>query len=412
MMQPRPTYPALPHPRHSFADGLLMFLLLCVSGNPCLTSQGELTRYVPLGMLLVIILGYGRRIPATAFRRVAKWGLFLMAIFLAQGLVFGSAIFLASANYIVKLSVAIFGAYVLGDRFPQVYLKTISAVAVISICCYALNCLGVVFPALCEIDTKGESIFLYTQLQSSIQDAYRNAGMFWEPGAFAGYLMLVPVLFANDWRLLVTRYRGYTVLLLVALLTTTSTTGYLLLFVWLMLFFAMQLRRKWLLVPILCLVLPLSYYVFMQLEFLNDKLTSEYEQALEQDEQEINFSRMGSLVFDMHYIKKHPLIGNGLVMSTRFADHLGYYDEEELDAFSNGFTGNIASLGVFFMIAYLASLWRNRTLRRKGSVLLLVVLLLQGEYFLNYPIFLALPFVNFSLKPTTYEDHRRPAYRA
>lgn len=405
-------YSTLRNQPNRFADGLLMMLLLCVSGNPCFTSNGEFSRFVPMMALGLVVLGYGGRIPTTAFRRLFKWILLLGTIFVAQYALFGPEIFFASANYVVKIAVAIFGAYILGSRFPEVYLKTIGVLAVISICFYVLNQLGIVFPALVEIDTEGESVIVYTQLHSLNQSMYRNAGMFWEPGAFAGYLILVFVLFANNWQLLFTRYRRYMFVIILALLTTTSTTGYLLLFVWLMLYLMLQFRRKWLIIPMLLLVvIPGCYYIYSELDFLNDKLVNEYEMVLEQEEMDINFSRMGSLIFDTHYIKKHPLVGNGLVMSTRFADHFGYYAEEDLDAFSNGFTGNIASLGIFFMIAYLSTLWRNRTLHRKASVLLLVFLLLQSEYFLNYPIFLALPFVNFGVDEPSHEVDIRPSYR-
>ena len=142
--------------------------------------------------------------------------------------------------------------------------------------------------------------------------------------------------------------------------------------------------------------IPLAIYAYFNLEFLNDKISDELERTSEMTAQDINFSRTGSMIFDWHYIRKHPIIGNGLVMSTRYADHLGYYDADDLDAFSNGFTGNIACLGITFMLAYLATIYRNRTIYFRKIVILIVVLLLQGEYFLNYPMFMTLPFIDYN----------------
>lgn len=66
--------------------------------------------------------------------------------------------------------------------------------------------------------------------------------------------------------------------------------------------------------------------------------------------------------------------------------------------FGNGFTGSIASMGLLFMLAFIIGIYFNLTLKRKWGVILSVILLLQGEYFLNYPLVMILPFVDFGSK--------------
>ena len=62
-------------------------------------------------------------------------------------------------------------------------------------------------------------------------------------------------------------------------------------------------------------------------------------------------------------------------------------------------------MGLLFMLAFIIGIYFNPTLKRKWGVILSVILLLQGEYFLNYPLFMILPFVDFGSK-TVNEKHK------
>ena len=385
---------AITKPR--FPDYLLMLILLCVSGNPVFMTSSLFSRIACGVVLGFVLLCYAHRIPYVAVRRIGRWSLFLGAIFSAQLILFNSSIIPASVNYIVKLALAILVAYILRANFGVVYLKVISGLALVSIVFFCLNVVGIVFPPLVAIDTSGDSLVFYNQMINTQTGLVRNAGMFWEPGAFAGYLILAFLPYTNHMSFLWARYRWRVIVILVALLTTLSTTGYIVCFILFITQLSVSVRNKWTMLLVYIVSIPLAIYAYFNLEFLNDKISDELERTSEMTAQDINFSRTGSMIFDWHYIRKHPIIGNGLVMSTRYADHLGYYDADDLDAFSNGFTGNIACLGITFMLAYLATIYRNRTIYFRKIVILIVVLLLQGEYFLNYPMFMTLPFIDYN----------------
>ena len=60
------------------------------------------------------------------------------------------------------------------------------------------------------------------------------------------------------------------------------------------------------------LVIVGAVFAFTNIDFLGDKLKKEMTVAEKQKESDVNFSRIGSLVFDMQYIVSHPLFAKYL----------------------------------------------------------------------------------------------------
>lgn len=382
-----------------------MFLLMCVSGNPCVTQFFAFSDYIYIFTFLWLIIAYGKHLKFSVCKRLAIWTSLLLAIFVIQTYTLQSPFQLTSINYLVKIAIAIFATYAFADRFPIIYLKTITFVAIISLVCYVLNLVGVELPPIIDLEHRGSSIFFYRQ-QADISSNLRNSGMFWEPGAFAGYIIFAFLLYLNNLDILWKCYGKYMLILMLALVTTFSTTGYLVIAMVAIVYFAQRIKNKILLALIYLSIAPLLYFAYTQMTFLEEKIMTEYEYAVERDALSLNYSRMGSALVDIHYISKHPWFGNGLHLSTRYADHLLYYDYEELQGFSNGFTGNMASLGVLFMLFFLVKFYRNSTLRWKWMAIIIFIVLMQGEYYMDYPIFLMLPFVSFyNYRPNGKESY-------
>lgn len=377
-----------------FKDLLTIFLLMCISGNPCVTQVSSFADYIYLMMFGWLIVAYGKHLKFAVCKRIALWTSFLMMVFVIQTYTLQSPFQLTSINYLVKVTVAIFTAYIFGDRFPYLYLKVITYLAAFSLGCFALNFMGVELPALVDLEHRGSSIFLYRQ-QADISTNLRNSGMFWEPGAFAGYIIFTFILFINSLDVLWKQYGKHLLILILALVTTFSTTGYLVVALITIIYFAQSIKNKVILGFVYVSIAPLLYVAYTEMTFLEEKIMDEYEYAMERDALSLNYSRMGSALIDFYYIGKHPLFGNGLHQSTRYADHLQYYDYEDLQGFSNGFTGNMASLGVLFMLLFLVAFYRNRTLQWKWTSLIIFIVLMQGEYYMDYPLFLMLPFITF-----------------
>lgn len=378
-----------------FEDYLLMFLLMGVSGNRLFDELGGSFLY--LFMVVFELVIYGNRIGKEAWNKVLWWVVMFVVIFLGQLITLKIIGYLACINYIFKVITAFFAVFILKDKFAPTYFNTMVWLSKIALILWGLNVLGLYLPAVMHFSNKTESLIFYTQPSSNrfigSMGVLRNFGMFWEPGAYAGYLLITFFLFINRLDYLWLNYRKSCIVLIVALLTTFSTTGYLIFAVLVLFFLNDRIKKKVVLWGISAIVLAGMFYVFNTIDFLGNKILYEYENASSMNQYDIRFGRMGAFVFDMQYIRMHPIFGNGLLKETRFSQHIAFADN--LNAFSNGFSGEIAYFGIPFMLIYLIAVFRNPSLKQKWRLMILILLLLQSEYYMNYPIYFIFPFVLF-----------------
>jgi hypothetical protein len=386
--------------KQRYIDDFLVLLMFCISGNPAFVSTAPLGKFVYGLMLLVILLVSGFKIKREALKQSANWIILLAVIFGCQFLLLGQITVLGSLNLIVKLLCAILLASYMGRRLPDTAIRVMSGICLVSLVFYLINLTGVRFESPLDIDMKSKSLIIYTQTWDDPHKdiIFRNSGMFWEPGAFAGYIIATWLLFVDQPQALWKKHKVSFLIMFLSLLTTTSTTGYIT-FVILLLYFLFQGNRKgygkWIAYGVATIVLLGAIFAFNRIDFLGQKIQREILASENLTDSDVNDSRIGSFIFDLQYITSHPVFGNGLSDQTRYRFHLGLYDKESLDGLGNGFSGCIASMGLLFMLAYLMAIGFNRTLRAWWMVVLMVILLLQGEYYLNYPWFMMFPFLNF-----------------
>jgi hypothetical protein len=185
------------------------------------------------------------------------------------------------------------------------------------------------------------------------------------------------------------------IVIIIALLTTQSTTGYISFFiiaVYYLLFFAKSNVMRYTIIPALIVV---SLMVYKNADFLQEKIKHQSEVSLNLAKDEFSNSRFGSFVFDMHYIEKHPLIGNGFSEITRYADH-PYLIGLDLGN-GNGFSNYMACLGVPFMFFYLLLTFKalyKIDKRFAFLVCLIIVLTLFGEQWLRFPLYTGIVFIH------------------
>ena len=217
----------------------------------------------------------------------------------------------------------------------------------------------------------------------------RNSGMFWEPGAFAGYLILglIFVVWENrDFHL--GPYKKEVLFIAIGLLTSMSTTGYIIFGIILSIY---SIRNfKWGKLIVVPVVLAVVGCIYFYLPFMQDKITSQYRSAIELEKDEVSNTRFGSLVMDLQYIYARPFIGNGLHKKTRYRFHPWVDDDI---GHGNGMSNFIAYWGIPFFFLWIYCVYRvayKQTYSISISILslLLMTLVLQGEQFLNYPVFL------------------------
>lgn len=234
------------------------------------------------------------------------------------------------------------------------------------------------------------------------QDLIRNSGMFWEPGAFAGIITLVLALNFGRIQEILKLEKFKITIVTITLLTTQSTTGYIVFFIILLFYF---FKPKYLVVSVISMPIIVSsfLYVFNTNDFLSEKFISQYQKAEYQEIGEFSNSRFGSLIFDWYYIQKHPFIGNGFDIRTRYEDHQYLFDASGKDVIGSGnsFSNYFASMGFFFIFGYFFLLWKSTVQNGRLFALLIftvVLLNIQGEQWYNFPLYLGLPFLALTSK--------------
>ncbi len=394
-------------------DFLLMLFVVVISGNPVLTAP-EVDRFIAsiAALLLGLVILLKKR-PSGSRRGFSILVLF-GTITAIQTIHFSAFPAFTVLGLLCRLVIA-YSAVVLIRDLAGAYVRVMLGVASLCLVFYFLyqtaQVLGIDVATLTKplalySAPNGEnwSILVYTFFTAP-PDSTRNAGMFWEPGAFAGYLNLALVFLC----LIRSRFtkRGYFVrfaVLSVCLLTTKSTVGYIAYAAVLCLEVMARTRPSGRSKLIGYLgagfVLALFCALAANQDFLAPKIEHSILVATSRPEG-WRADRIGSILFDLDYIAARPLTGWGMRNETRLALDPELTDEE-INGRGNGMSNFAATFGLLALGVWLVS--THRTLlflshQRKilaALGLLVLVISLNGECFLNYPLFLVF---FFSFRP-------------
>lgn len=378
-------------PKYKLKDYLPLFVILCFSGNPIVTSNSNfkslLILFTGLFTLYTIrLLTFSDlRKPLKQFRLVI---IFILLISLFQFFSLGSVSFPGVLALIMKIMLGMF-LMLLYQKIQlnifDVYIKLLAFLARISIPFFALNFfIHTGYP----IDDHVKSLLFYTSYDLP-KDMLRNPGMFWEAGAFAGYLILA-LLFVTlvNGHFKIGAYKKEVKWLLIGLLTTMSTTGFLVLAILLLVYVFQNFSYGR--VIILPIVIAASIYAYNNLEFLSEKIEEQYTEAAQMDKTDISNTRFGALNMDIQYIKSMPLIGNGLDKKTRYRFHPWIEDEI---GHGNGMSNFLVYWGIPLFLFWVFCIYKFASYASgsAGTAIVFTIcllLVLQGEQFLNFPVFL------------------------
>jgi len=401
-----------PH-RPSRADTFFVLMLLCLSGNQAFTTGSGNRQEIAL--LLMFAAVFARM---ALQKRVLINRLFVLIIlaytliFLAQAQGFKYFAPFSAVGFFVKLAI---GAGVVGTvrYFRLVFVWVMVRLAALSLVFHIPTVLAAmagvrvyeVFRPLAKVvgATPGgvtERVNILLHSFTGGAGVYRNSGMFWEPGAFSGYLILALLMLATIQRdLPKPTFRRWRALLVITGLTTLSTTGFLMLPFAIFAFKLIKLdaratrsKRVFWVLGFAILLVPVGIYM-AQLDFIGPKIIALYNRAINQ-ETGWQLSRFGAMIFDWTYIEKRPLFGWG-----RSTEYLGLLFPK-LDRFDggNGLSTYMRQLGFAGVLTFLWSFWYG--LGRIGVlglprllVFLIPIAQLNGELFLDYPLFLGLHFL-------------------
>jgi hypothetical protein len=335
-------------------DVLLMYFLLMISGNPLFTYH-----YEEMVVVSVIIPLY--HIFRNSNRKVTFNTVFIFTFLLGYEVMHAVVYKLDYSLTFFKLTLVLLLAFstvqILGDRYIRVLTVTMVIITFISF----------IFTALCYVpglkwelynlaertfpiprgfkEYSPPTLLIYTfhpEYFFGEFDYVRNAGIFWESGAFAVFLNLTLYL-----RYLTKRvakvsdlFDKTSVLFMVAVITTTSTMGFLAL-VAILTFFTMQMRTP-LKFVFLMLVVAISYISFVSVDFLGDKISNQLEESEETN------NRFGAFLMDWEDIKRSPIIGH----SRRLEVIYGTNELSQATRRPNGFSNYLRQYGLIYFSAY------------------------------------------------------------
>ena len=240
---------------------------------------------------------------------------------------------------------------------------------------------------------------------------FRNAGPFWEMGAFAGYLILAMVL-------------GYlkkpelnnkiNIVLVIAVLTTQSSTAYITLLVFLTFIFNREIKNIVLKSILALSMLFVGYFAYTNLDFLGEKIEKQFEETKalvnSPNLEGASTDRFPSMLKDWRDFEGHEIIGRGLHDRTRFTS---LYDTEDVqDIRTVGSTDTIVRLGLPIFIWMLFLMYKSfstfsRHYWNNGdymgiSIIFIIMLLLTSETYFGYPLF----WITMMLQYTILENNK------
>ncbi len=391
-------------------DYLIVFWCINLSGNLAFISAGRQEPLLVLTALALMVRLISHSLLTN--KAILAIAVFNAVIFTYQTIQTEFFAGVTIAGFYVRLVIAA-ATVATVSAFRFIYVRLMVWTVLLSLIFYVpavmLGMVGVdiadIFRPLAKImgaESQGvnERINILVHNFMSGEHKFRNSGIFWEPGAFSGYLTLALILLATIHNKLpqkiVTRWAA---ILTLGICTTLSTTGIICLPLAWMTFKIFKfeegkdVRKEVQWIPVVLLIMiPVGLYVW-NLEHVGPKIIELYERAV-QKEAGWELSRIGSVIFDWEYIRANPLFGWGQNNTTQFSLHDGFTDFR----LGNGFTGYIRQLGLLGMGLLIISTYAGLRILKVPAftsfwTILVICVLLNGQYFLNYPIFNALYFI-------------------
>ena len=250
---------------------LPLLLLLFFSGNPIITNQPfskpVLVVYTILFVFFVLIK-FRLDIHKKFIQQLSLIVILIIILSTFRFYILGFVSIVGILALILKIILGFFTViYYYSKKIDilTIYIKILAYLTLLSFPFFILNH----FTYWGIEGNFGKSLIFYSCYPRSPWDFFlmRNSGMFWEPGAFAGYLLLALIFIVlknQKFSLGIYRKEGFLVLL--GLLSTLSTTGYIVLSVFIFLYILQNYRvRLIIIIPVFIIGVFTAY---VSIEFL------------------------------------------------------------------------------------------------------------------------------------------------
>lgn len=278
------------------------------------------------------------------------------------------------------------------EEFENKYCKIIEGIAIISLICYGIQIMNIqLVNQLADYEILDGYIISWFHTWGWTYIFNRNAGPFWEPGAFQGYLSLAILFLLKSDNL--KRHYAELILLAITIVSTMSTTGYLILGVLSFYFIILDSRQtiKKSRTPIAIIVKIFLIFVLaiilLQTLFTSSTVVSKFTTSNES----YNY-RLLHITKSFTIMMEKPMFGYG-IMSNSLVDAWKIF----------GIPSN--SVGIFAILQYfgltiggiyiLLNLWavlRVYNSLNKIVVIVVFMILHSTEALLTYPVYFSFIF--------------------
>ena len=392
------------------SDYLLLLATIAVSGVPFFTTS---FLYMPLFAILMFVFLLRSKTFDISFLVII---LLLTIITAIQSYVFNFFSLQTSVGVFLRVLTAYLLIKILSDKFIPYFIQTLYVMAIISLPFYLLVSFS---PAVVDVlNTVSDSIQFLNISQQNLPTVIvynlfrvheiRNTGPFWEPGAFAGYLILA---FMFNEYIASQKQNKVRIVLLISILTTFSTTGYLALSVFLAFYFFVKVKSPLTKLIILILIPASSYLAYSNLDFIGKKIEAQIERATSGADpyrKDLNTQRFLNVLRDVVDFNGHETVGRGSNPKTRYS----YNPDQQIRTV--GLTDILVRMGLPFTLLMLVLLYYSLSqfLRANNQysvtsalgLFSAILVTLMSEVYFNFPIYWCLLFLHFAYKEPTGKE--------
>lgn len=333
-------------------DYIVLFLLVALTGIPFF-KVGDIT-FLVISLLLAGSVFLYRKLKVDKFFIVFL--LVYIVVMVAQMVKFNYLPYTTYIGVTVRIFLAYFTVRILGKNFTNYYVDILY---VLSIAGFFIYIPQLIIPGLERFFVSSLSpLFrnpLYTgdiyyapdiifYVFNSGVGNFRNCGPFWEPGAYAGFLVIAIIFHYMESKTITDKK---SIVLILALLSTFSTTGLLALMFFLVMFLGPKVAPiyKLILIPTILAGIIIS---FTTMDFMGDKIVSQMDVASTHHN-----TRFKSAVLDLQDFAENPILGLGRDSYTRYKG----ITNPILNHRTNGLTNYLVTYGIFVFLFYFGCIY-------------------------------------------------------
>ena len=301
-------------------------------------------------------------------------------------------------------------------NFLKIYINLLVIITMISLIFWGLTLLFPLMPnyfienyaSFFKVETNtffehAPTILIYTfNFDYDSYGIYRNSGPFWEPGAFAGFL-IIAIIFNIVLTNKINNKKN--LWLLIGLLTTFSTTGYIAASFLLFTYFFIKNKFSYRIIsfPIFLII---AFYSYNNIPFLGEKIDTQLTGFNTGSVDYQYRTRFVSAALDIYDFLQYPFFGKGKNQVTRFSEYADYAGI--LKHRNNGVTDFLVQYGLFGFILFFGMMYYSfRTILKKNnynevlSIFILISIFIIGfsEKYFNRPVFVSLIFLGIYYLP-------------